>query len=47
MIKRKDGAYFIVRPVNLKKSPLDVKGVDTNFSIDEIINVIREMREHS
>jgi len=45
MIKRKDGSYFIVRPYNPNKSPLDVDGVDIDMSRDEIVQVIREGRE--
>lgn len=47
MIKRKDGSYFIVRPVIPKRSPLDVEGIDTDLSEDEIIDMIREFRERS
>jgi PHD/YefM family antitoxin component YafN of YafNO toxin-antitoxin module len=47
LIKRKDGSYFIVRPLSAKQSPLDVDGVNINLSIDEIIEVMREVRERS
>ena len=47
MIKRKDGSYFLVRPFNPAKSPLNVKGVDIDISKEEIIEVIREVRERS
>ncbi len=45
LIKRKDGSYFVVRPLNRPKSPLDVKGVDVKLSSDDIISAIREIRE--
>jgi len=44
VIKRKDGSYFVVRPLIKKKSPLNVAGVDVNLTSDEIIDVIREVR---
>ena len=47
MIKRKDGSYFIVRPITPNKSPLDVRGVNVDITKDEIVDVIRQVREHS
>ncbi len=45
IIKRKDGTYFVVRPLKTDKSPLDVDGVDINITKEEIIDIIREVRE--
>ncbi len=45
LIKRKDGSLFVVKPVLAKRSPLDVSGVNTNLSAEEIVDVIREVRE--
>jgi hypothetical protein len=46
-ITRKDGSRFKLTSVNKKekKSPLDVKGIDTDITTEEIIEVIRECRE--
>jgi len=45
LIKRKDGSLFIVKPVFSKRSPLDVAGIDVNLKADEIVDIIREVRE--
>lgn len=44
-IKRRDGAEFTVRPVLEGGSPLDVPGVDTGVSREDILQAIRESRE--
>lgn len=44
IIKRKDGTYFVVRPLIIEKSPLDVEGIDAAISAEEIIDIIRETR---
>ena len=44
-IKRRDGSEFSIRPVPSTGSPLDVRGVDTEVTIDDIIGAIREGRE--
>ena len=44
-IKRRDGSEFSLRPVSGKSSPLDVPGVDTDLSCDDILGAIREGRE--
>ena len=43
-IRRRDGRSFAVRPAKTKRSPLDVEGIKTGLSGDEIVAVIREMR---
>ena len=46
IIKRKDGSEFVIKPFKRRnKSPLNVKGVNLSISADDIINVIREIRE--
>lgn len=45
LITRKDGSVFIVKPAAKTRSPLNVKGVDLNFSANEIVEIVREMRE--
>ena len=44
-IKRRDGQTFIVKPVEEKDSPLDVAGVSTNLSLEELNQAVRESRE--
>jgi len=45
-IRRKDGQTFIITPEkSKKKSPLDVKGVKTNITLDDILTAVREGRE--
>jgi antitoxin (DNA-binding transcriptional repressor) of toxin-antitoxin stability system len=44
-IKRRDGSEFSLRPVPSTDSPLDVPGVDTDVSIEDIMGAIREGRE--
>ena len=45
LIKRKDGSLFVVKPVSSKLSPLDVSGVNINLKADEIVDIIRKVRE--
>ena len=45
LIKRRDGSLFVVKPILKKKSPLDVKGIDIDLSTNEIVNILREVRE--
>lgn len=45
LIKRKDGSVFIIKPVKKSGSPLDVKGIDGEISADEIVEILREVRE--
>jgi len=44
-IRRRDGRTFIIKPVQEKESPLDVAGVKTDISLDELNEVVRESRE--
>ena len=45
LIKRKDGRLYKVIPIKEKESPLDVETVDLGVSTDEIVEIIRELRE--
>ncbi|MBD3340937.1 MAG: type II toxin-antitoxin system Phd/YefM family antitoxin [Candidatus Lokiarchaeota archaeon] len=44
MIKRKDGSTFILKSVSAQCSPLDVEGIDTGITRDEIVDIQREIR---
>jgi antitoxin (DNA-binding transcriptional repressor) of toxin-antitoxin stability system len=44
-IKRRDGSEFAVRPILSDASPLDVPGVDTGLTREDILSAIRESRE--
>lgn len=46
-IKRRDGGEFVVRPAQRRGSPLDVEGVDTDMTAEEIVDAVRELRERS
>ena len=45
MIKRRNGETFVVRAIRETKSALDVEGIDTGISRQEIVDSIRESRE--
>jgi hypothetical protein len=49
IITRKDGNSFKLVAIDKKskKSPLDIKGIDTDITTEEILDVIRECREGS
>lgn len=44
-IKRRDGQTFVIKPVEDKKSPLDIAGVTTDINLDELNESVRESRE--
>lgn len=44
-IKRRDGSEFAVRPVRPGGSPLDVPGVETGVTREDILAALRESRE--
>ena len=44
-IKRRDGQTFIIKPVEEKESPLDIAGVSTDLTPDELNEAVRESRE--
>jgi len=43
-ISRRDGRSFVIRPARTKRSPLDVPGIKTSVSGDEIVQTIRAGR---
>ena len=45
LIKRRDGTLFELKPVKSGKSPLDVKGIKSGISKEEILEILREVRE--
>ena len=45
IIKRKDGSSFTIKPIPNNESPLDVKGVNLSLTADEIVEIVREVRE--
>ena len=45
LIKRRDGSIFILRPYSTDSSPLDVDGVSTDITLDEILDTIQEVRK--
>ncbi len=44
-IRRRDGHCFVVRPVASGGSPLEVPGVDTDLSRDEVVGLVRKSRQ--
>ena len=44
-ITRRNGKTFIIRPEETDRSPLDVPGVDTDLTLNEIVETIRAGRE--
>lgn len=45
LIKRKDGSIFELKALTEKSSPLDVKGVDIKINRNEIVNILKEVRQ--
>ena len=45
IITRKDGSVFELKAILKKRSPLDVKGINIRISSDEIIDIIKEVRQ--
>jgi len=45
VIKRKDGSFFLIKPLSPAESPLDVEGVNLALSRDEIVSAVREARK--
>jgi len=43
-IRRRDGQVFVVRPTASAGSPLDVPGVDTDLSVEDVLGLVRESR---
>lgn len=45
LIKRRGGETFVLRYQRDARSPLDVPGIETNATTEDILDVIRESRE--
>ena len=45
-INRRNGQAFVLKPVSIVGSPLDIKGVNIGINTDEIIDIVRESREN-
>jgi len=45
LIKRRDGTLFELKPVKSGKSPLDVKGIKSEITKEEILSILKEVRE--
>ena len=43
-IRRKNGQTFKIVPVDTRGSGLDVPGIDTDITTDEIVQIVRESR---
>jgi len=43
-VRRRDGQVFVIRPVPLNASPLDVQGVPLDLTAAEIVSFVREGR---
>jgi len=43
-IRRRDGELFVLRPEEPVGSPLDVPGVRTDLTEDELVDLVRESR---
>jgi antitoxin Phd len=46
-VKRRDGQVFLIQPERSARSPFDVPGIDTNVSAEEIVDIVREMRQRA
>jgi hypothetical protein len=44
VIRRKDGRLFSIRPQHRTRSPLDIKGIKSDISTQEIVQFVRESR---
>ncbi len=44
LIKKRDGSSFILSPLPLAESPLNVRGINIDLTSQEIIDVLKEVR---
>jgi len=44
LIKKRDGSSFILSPLPLADSPLNVRGINTDLTLKEIVDVLKEVR---
>ena len=47
MIKKRDGKVYVLRPAQEKESPLDVEVIEIDISTNEVVDIIREIRERA
>ena len=45
IIRRKDGHTFALVPETVTTSPLDIPSIKTDFTTEELVEIIRESRE--
>jgi len=45
LIRRRDGRMFAVTPERARRSPLDVPGIDTGVTTQDILECLHEGRE--
>ena len=46
-VKRRDGQVFLIQPERSRRSPLDVVGINSDLSREEIVDIVREMRQRA
>ncbi len=44
LIKKRDGSSFILSPLPVAESPLNVRGINIDLTSQEIIDVLKEVR---
>ena len=44
-VRKKGGEAFHIRPATPKSSPLDIKGVNLNLNVADIVDLVRQGRE--
>lgn len=44
-VKRRDGQMFLIQPERSRRSPLDVPGIATQLSTEEVLDIVRGMRQ--
>ena len=46
-IYKRNGEAYYLTPAKVKKSPLDVEGIDLRLSSSQIMSIVRESRERT
>ena len=46
-IKKRNGETFYLKPADIKKSPLDIEGVNLGLNLSDVVDVVREGRERN
>ena len=47
LIKRRDGSVFSLRSTKKLRSPLAVRGIKTKITAQEIVDIVREVRQRN